>query len=266
MTTTHTSQDRIARVRETEYSPAVQPVDEYNRNHHCTYCNKSIDIGRHTFEHVLSNLLVSNAVNGNTDIKTRHRTVEVWSAEGNTSRMTTKEGYEHQIEAYSCDHQCYTLMIGIRSAYRKPRHSTSCGSILVEIEIPFNKEVNLPLSQSAYKRALALVEYLASSYSKGRTTLDYWEDPQVGMYKIMYYYKRYIKAAPLQKGYQRIINLANSEAKTNQVKLTERLTSRISTTDQATQTDNDQYDDQSTIPSDRHKGKSRDMTYWETVI
>ena len=104
MTTTHTSQDRIARVRETEYSPEVRPVDEYNRNHHCTYCNKSIDIGRYTFEHVLSNLLVSNAVNGNTDIKTRHRTVEVWSAEGNTSRMTTKEGYEHQIEAYSCDH------------------------------------------------------------------------------------------------------------------------------------------------------------------
>ena len=151
MTTTHTSQDRIARVRETEYSPAVRPVDEYNRNHHCTYCNKSIDIGRYTFEHVLSNLLVSNAVNGNTDIKTRHRTVEVWSAEGNTSRMTTKEGYEHQIEAYSCDHQCYTLMIGIRSAYRKPRHNTSCGSILVEIEIPFNKEVNLPLSQLAYR-------------------------------------------------------------------------------------------------------------------
>ena len=60
------------------------------------------------------------------------------------------------------------------------------------------------------------------------------------MYKIMYYYKRYIEAAPLQKGYQRIINLANSEAKTNQVKPTERLTSRISTTDQATQTDNDQ--------------------------
>ena len=97
MTTTHTIQDRIARVRETEYSPAVRPVDEYNRNHHCTYCNKSIDIGRYTFEHVLSNLLVSNAVNGNTDIKTRHRTVEVWSAEGNTSRMITKEGYEHQI-------------------------------------------------------------------------------------------------------------------------------------------------------------------------
>ena len=82
----------------------------------------------------------------------------------------------------------------------------------------------------------------------------------------MYYYKRYIRVAPLQKGYQRIINLANSEAKTNQVKPTERLTSRISTTDQATQTDNDQYDDQSTIPSDRHKGKSRDMMYWETVI
>ena len=84
------------------------------------------------------------------------------------------------------------------------------------------------------------VEYLASRYSKGRTTLDYWEDPQVGMYKIMYYYKRYIEAAPLQKGYQRIINLANSEAKTNQVKPTERLTSRISTTDQAVQANDDQ--------------------------
>ena len=91
--------------------------------------------------------------------------------------MTTKEGYEHQIKAYSYDHQYYILMIGIYLVYCKPKHSTSCSSILVEIEIPFNKEVNLPLSQSAYRRALALVEYLASSYSKGRTTLDYWEDP-----------------------------------------------------------------------------------------
>ena len=56
----------------------------------------------------------------------------------------------------------------------------------------------------------------------------------------MYYYKRYIEAAPLQKGYQRIINLANSEAKTNQVKPMERLTSWISTTDQVTQMDDDQ--------------------------
>ena len=71
---------------------------------------------------------------------------------------------------------------------------------------------------------------------------------------------------PLQKGYQRIINLANSKAKTNQVKSTERLTSQINTTDQVTQTDNDQYDDQSTIPSDQYKGKSQDMIYWETVI
>ena len=56
----------------------------------------------------------------------------------------------------------------------------------------------------------------------------------------MYYYKRYIRVAPLQKGYQRIINLANSKAKTNQVKPMERLTSWISTTDQVTQMDDDQ--------------------------
>ena len=93
--TTHISQDRIVCIRETEYSPAVQPVDEYNCNHHCSYYNKSINIGRYTFKYVLSNLLVSNAVNSYTNIKTRHQTVKVLSTEGNTSWMTTKEGYKH---------------------------------------------------------------------------------------------------------------------------------------------------------------------------
>ena len=175
--------------------------------------------------------------------------------------MTTKEGYEHQIEAYSCNHKCYTLMVGIRSSYCKPKHDRPCGSILVEIDLPFNKEVNIPLAESTYRRALALVEYLASNYHKGQTTLDYWEEPKVGLYKVMYYYKKYREAAPLQQGYQRIINLANSEAK-NQVKPIEGLTSRISTTNQTAQAN----DDQSAITSDRRKGKSRDMTYWQTVI
>ena len=65
--------------------------------------------------------------------------------------MTTKKGYEYQIKAYSCDHQYYILIIEIHLAYYKSRYSILYGSILVEIEIPFNKEVNLSLSQLVYR-------------------------------------------------------------------------------------------------------------------
>ena len=91
----HTSQDRIAHVREIKYSLVVWPVDKYNWNHYYNYCNKVIDIGRYTFKHILLNLLIPNAVNSNTDIRIRHQTVKVWSAEENTSRIITKEEYEH---------------------------------------------------------------------------------------------------------------------------------------------------------------------------
>ena len=266
MTTAHTNQDRIAQVTETYYAPMVRPADTYNHTEHCSYCNKAIEIGRNTFEYVLAKLLMSNAVTGNTDIKTRHRTVEVWSIEGNNSRMTNKEGYEHQLEAYSCDHQCYILMIGIRSAYRRPVHTRLCRYILVEIDLPFNTEINLPLGTSAYRQALDIVNYLMANYKRGHTTLDYWEGPKVGLYKITYYYKRHQEALPPQPGHQRILNIVNTGTQPSVISRPVTEATGRSTVNQEAQTEGDHEVQDLPYRLRSDKGKSRDMTYWETVM
>lgn len=205
MSMTRTMGERMERITGMLQVPIVQPSDTVSHDDRCQHCRTADQIRREAYSYIIHRLITSMAMNGNTDIKVRHKEVAIWPIRGsNVRKMNWRSGYEDEIDIYSHDHKCYTLLMGIRSIHKVKVHKELCRDMTVEIDIPYSKVLPIPVEQVSYRFAYSLANYLSNSCSKGKTVLDHWENDRAGRYKITLMYCIYTDLIPLEDGYRRL--------------------------------------------------------------
>ena len=138
---------RLARIGDVLRVPIIGVSDQLEVADKCYYCKKAYEIGRQLYNETIKDITTSDAMAGNTDIKVRHRKAGVYQPQDRHIRIRhDKEAYKSEIEIYSHDHRCHTLMIGIRSVYKLGSYiGGHCTYIIVEADIPYRKNGPLPL-------------------------------------------------------------------------------------------------------------------------
>lgn len=196
---------RLDRITEILNQPIVPPSDRHTVVGKCRHCQAAYNIGREAYTYILKRLTRSAAMDGNTDLKVRHRLVELYPIMGTGARKYRyKAAYESELDIYSHDHKCYTLMVGLRSIHNRSQCSTLCSHMTVEVDIPYRKEAPIPLKIPAERIAYGLANNLINSVNKGSTALDHWENERAGRFKVTMEYAIFSEEAPIEEGYTRL--------------------------------------------------------------
>lgn len=205
MSITRTMGQRLERVTEVLNQPIVRPADRNAVGGKCLHCQTAYHISREAYTYILKRLTRSTAMDGNTDLKVRHKIVDLYPIRGaGARRYNYKVAYESELDVYSHDHKCYTLMIGLRSIQMRDRCNTLCSHMTVEVDIPYRKEAPIPLQGPAERIAYGLANNLINSCNKGSTALDHWENERAGRYKVTMEYAIFSEAIPIEDGYTRL--------------------------------------------------------------
>lgn len=200
-------EQRLNRVMEILNGPMIGPADTPKVDDKCRLCKEAHTIGRQAYYYITQRIMTSYAMQGNCDMKVRHRDVVVYPGRGiNIGRMNYRAAYESEIDIYSHNYHCYTFMVAVRSIYTTRPHRAICPYKIVEIDIPYRKQAPVPVDRASYKIAYGLADYLSEVNDQGTTTLDHWENDRAGRYKITvaYFLHRALNAIPLEEGYTRI--------------------------------------------------------------